>query len=147
VKFWLNNFFKSQREKFQENQKNSNNSEWSEFSNNCFEASSNENSLNSFLRSNPGLNLDSSIYNKWKYNTLLVKGKQGTGKATAAFSAAIDQEYEVIPKISYLLIVKIMIKRLLKSIIVPKDQKKPYEKSMRLLKAKESFPLILKTSF
>ena len=94
VKFWLTNFFKHQKERIQENSKNSN-SDWSEFSNAYCEASSSENSLHSILKVNTGLNLDQTVYNKWKYNTLLVKGKQGTGKATAAFSAAIDLDYEV----------------------------------------------------
>lgn len=46
----------------------------------------------SFLQEIHGL----SIENKWKFSSLLIRGKPGIGKSTAVFSAAIDLDYEVI---------------------------------------------------
>lgn len=83
-------FFKKQREK------QPSNLDYSDISFNGHEESSNNDSNNStFKMLNLQKNLESNILQNWKYNTLMIKGNSGTGKATTTFAAALDLDFEV----------------------------------------------------
>ena len=92
IKGWLEGFLKKSREK--NDSKCRNGSEYSsDFNSELFDESSKDShsrfKIRDFIR-------EISRDEKWKFNTLLIRGKQGIGKSTAVFSAATDMEYEII---------------------------------------------------
>lgn len=100
IKGWLEGFFKKQKEKsyfcsadsrFRYLNENS-----ADLNSNFFDESSKSNHSKYDKLSLLQEIQDISLESKWKFNTLLIRGKQGIGKSTAVFSAAIDLEYEII---------------------------------------------------
>jgi len=97
IKGWLEGFFKKAREKGES--KGRNNGEYSsDFNSELFDETSKESHSRRYGGNKANLQeiQEISRENKWKFNTLLIRGKQGIGKSTAVFSAAIDMEYEII---------------------------------------------------
>lgn len=96
IKGWLEGFFKKIRDKG--DSKCRNNGEYSsDFNSELYDETSKEShSICSRSNDERKETQDITKENKWKFNTLLIRGKQGIGKSTAVFSAAIDLEYEII---------------------------------------------------
>ena len=100
IRGWLMGFFKKQKERANtfnsESRWRNYNENSSDFNSELFDETSKESLSNREKLNNFQEIQEIAQENKWKFNTLLIRGRQGIGKSTAVFSAAIDLDYEII---------------------------------------------------